>query len=77
MPEPTFTTKQKEALDHPVRKRIYDYLLGEKEPQSLGAIKEGIGERDIAVAHHQLNRLLGVNLVEKVWGTNLYRVVER
>lgn len=79
MPEPTFTGPQKEALEHPVRKAIYDYLvpLGEENPQTLGAIKEVIGEKDIAVVHHQVHRLIRVDLVEKVWGTNHLRVVKR
>lgn len=69
------TPKQKEVLEHPVREQIYEHLKGQENPQSLPAIAEAIEERDLAVVHFHLNRLVEVELVEKVWGTNLYRVV--
>ena len=68
-------TKQKEVLEHEKRKAIFDFLQGCDKPAGLGAIAEGVGIRDLAIAHHQLNRLLEADLAEKVFGTNLYRVV--
>lgn len=74
---PELTPKQQEQLEHPTRKAIYDFLQSYDKPASLGEIAEGAEIRDMAIAHYQLNRLIEVELVEKVWGTNRYRTVEQ
>jgi predicted MarR family transcription regulator len=68
-------TNQEAALEHPVRSAIHDFLKNYDKPASLGEIAEGIDGRDIAVVFYHLNRLVNVELVEKVWGAERYRVV--
>lgn len=71
------TPKQEQALEHPTREEIYDFLQLYDKPASLGEIDEGIDRGDIARTHYHLNVLVEVELLEKVAGTKLYRVVER
>ncbi len=69
--------KQKAELEHPIRQAILDFLKSYDKPASLGEIAEGVEVSDLAVAFFHLNRLVKVELVEKVFGTERYRVVER
>lgn len=70
----SFNAKQKAELEHPTRKAILDFLGGYDKPASLGEIGEGVEQPDLAIAFFHLNRLVEVELVEKVWGTECYRV---
>ena len=66
--------KQRKELEHPTRKAIYDFLQNYDKPASLGEIGEGIEPPDLAIVFYHLNRLVKVELVEKVAGTERYRV---
>jgi DNA-binding IclR family transcriptional regulator len=72
------THKQEEALKGDHRKAVFDYLneRGRKRPAALGEISRGIDLRDLAKVHYHLDVLVDVELVEKVRGTNRYRLVE-
>jgi hypothetical protein len=75
------STRQKHALEHPLRKAIYDFLQGYDKPASLGEIDEAVERNDVAQTHYFLNVLVQEELVETVetvfMTTTLYRVVER
>ncbi len=66
--------KQKAELEHQTRRAIYDFLQGYDKPAALGEIGEGIELPDPAIVFYHLNRLVQVELVEKVWGTERYRI---
>jgi Helix-turn-helix domain len=68
--------KQQAELEHATRKAIYEFLQNYDKPASLGEIGEGIDQPDLAIAFYHLNRLVEVELVEKVLGTERYRAVE-
>lgn len=68
--------KRKAELEHPVRRAIYDFLKGYDKPASLGEIAEGVELTDLAVAFYQLNCLVRVELVEKVFGLERYQLTE-
>lgn len=68
-------TRQKEALQNPVRSEIYESLRGQEKPHSLGWIGDQTELPDLARVHYHLSLLVDVELVEKVAGTNLYRAV--
>lgn len=71
----SLATKQEKALERPERKAILDFLQGYDKPASLGEIGEGAELPDLAIAFYHLNCLVEVELVEKVPGTERYRVV--
>jgi hypothetical protein len=71
----SFNDKQKAELENSTRKAIYDFLQNYDKPASLGEIGEGIELPDLAIVFYNLNRLVEVELVEKVPGTERYRVV--
>ena len=70
-----FNTKQKEVLEHENRSEIFDFLKTYDKPASLAEIAEGADIPVLDIALYHLNRLVSVGLVEKVFGTSLYRVV--
>jgi hypothetical protein len=74
VPDPILNANQKPELEHTTRKAIYDFLKSYDKPASLGEIAEGIELPDLAIVHHQLHRLVKVEMVEKIWGTERYRV---
>ena len=70
--------KQEQALEHPIRKQIFELLQTKPNPASIGYMLDVIEDlRDYAKASYQVGVLVDAELVEKVWGTNLFRVVER
>lgn len=70
-----FSDKQKEILAHSTCRAIYEFLQGDDKPAALGEIGEAIELPDLAVVFFHLNRLVKVEMVEKVWGIERYRVV--
>jgi hypothetical protein len=74
--DPILAPNQQAELEHSTRRAIYDFLKGYDKPASLGEIGEGIELPDLAIVFYQLNRLVKVELVEKIFGTNHYRVVD-
>jgi hypothetical protein len=70
------STKQKEALENPKRSAIHDFLQNYDKPASLGEVGEGTEISSLAMAFYHLGELIRVKLVEKVPGTEPYRVVE-
>jgi predicted ArsR family transcriptional regulator len=68
--------KQQADLRNPTRKAILNFLNGYDKPASLGEIGEGIELPDLAIVFFHLSRLVEVDLVEKVPGTERFRVVE-
>lgn len=68
--------KQEKALDFPVRKQVFEFIQKQTKPVSIGSVQEGVeGLRDYAAAFYHVGVLVDAELVEKVWGTNLYRAV--
>ncbi len=70
--------KQEQALDHPVRKQVFELLQERTKPISVGSVLNAVEDlRDYAKAFYHVHVLVDAEMVEKVWGTNLYRAVER
>ena len=58
------------------RMAILTFLQGYDKPATLGEIDEGIEKNEPAKTQYHLTQLIEVRLVEKVPGTNTFRVVE-